>query len=494
MNKKMKKFIKILKSISLSQKEKDVLRYKIEQFISFNPIRNEIHIPKKSFYFSVFTFRTLAKGVSLVLIALIVVGGTGVSYASTDALPGDRLYNVKINVNEKIEEKLAMSTQARVTVQTQRVERRLTEVQKLVERKDLSPERKEIVRVNLERNVSEVARTIENLKNEGRVEKALDTASRITPVLEAHKKVLTEQKQTERKDTRDSNENIELDLEINSFASFETMDEEQKEEYDSLLETVKAAIQKVEEVENRVIEKVNEDQKTAEEMTARNTEEVTRKLETLKKENIEIEIKAQNEKDILVETKVETRESEIKTIETLSAEKMETSAQDNLPVPAKATVVEPKIVSQTDAEIKVKEAEELLKKAEAARSEGKFREALILSQNARKIIQLIEEYKKIKSAETSTEIKVEKTQTQTSSVNTAPTVSSTETKIETRPSSVEVKTGTEVRIEGSTSTETKNELTNPIDIKAEAIKSIEETSASLKKLNLSQSIQTRLLP
>ncbi|MEZ4114541.1 MAG: hypothetical protein R3B65_03915 [Candidatus Paceibacterota bacterium] len=116
------------------------------------------------------------------------------SYASTDALPGDKLYNVKINVNEKIEEKLALTTEAKVTVQTQKVERRLTEAQKLADKKDLSPEKKEIIKTNLEKNVNEVAKSIKNLKDEGKIEEALDTTSKISPVLEAHKKVLTEQK------------------------------------------------------------------------------------------------------------------------------------------------------------------------------------------------------------------------------------------------------------------------------------------------------------
>jgi hypothetical protein len=456
MNKKMKNFIKILKSISLSQKEKDVLRYKIEEFISFNPIRGDIHIPKKSFYFSIFTFRTLAKGVSLVLIALIVVGGTGVSYASTDALPGDKLYNVKINVNEKIEEKLAFTTEAKVTVQTQKVERRLTEAQKLVEKNDLSPEKKEIVKTNLEKNVAEVTKTITDLKDEGKIEEALDTTSKLTPVLEAHKKVLTEQK-------------VEADLETETenVMSFKMATAEG--ETDSLLEGVDAAIKKVEEAEKNVIEKVEEDQKTAEEVTERNKEEVKNKIESLKKENIEIGIKAE-------EDEAEKKAAEdAGDIGLMSVEMKSDVAMDSaLVLPALRSI---EIISETDAELKVKEAESLLLKAEEAKVSGNFKEALMLSQQAKKIIGQIEEYKKIKSVEAVFENK------ELSEQNS--------TKTETEESTVPVK---ETEIKTDIKTEIKNEVeVLPIDIKAEAIRSLEETNASLKKINLSQSTEIRLL-
>ncbi|MDQ5883462.1 MAG: hypothetical protein QG654_376 [Patescibacteria group bacterium] len=446
MNKKMKKFIKILKSINLSQKEKDVLRYKIEQFISFNPIRNEIHIPKKSFYFSIFTFRALGKGVSLVLIALTVIGGTGVSYASTEALPGDKLYNVKINVNEKIEEKLAFTTEAKVVVQTQKVERRLTEAQKLVEKKDFSAEKKEIVKTNLEKNVNEVTKSIQDLKNEGKIEEALDTTSKITPVLEAHKKVLTEQK-------------VKADIvaEADSAVSFKTM--MVAEENDSLLDSVDAAIKKVEDAEKDVIEQVNEDQKTAEEVTERNTEEVSKKIESLKKENIEIDLKSKeetSEKELLEKSSLEVNTF---TTDTLPETKVSTATSTESSLLPFGIIIQ----SETDAELKVKEAESLLIKAEEAKASGNFKEALLLSQEAKKIIGQIEEYKKIKSVEA------------------------------LEVNSLEVPTTKEGALEVEAKEIIPAEIL-PIDIKAEAIKSLEETNASLKKINLNQSTQSRLLP
>ncbi|MEZ4211137.1 MAG: hypothetical protein R3B39_02520 [Candidatus Paceibacterota bacterium] len=451
MNKKLKKFIKMLKMISLSEKEKDTLRYRIEQFISYNPIRSEVHVPKKTFYFSIFTFKALGKAVSLVLIALIVVGGSGVSYASTDSLPGDKLYNVKINVNEKIEEKLAFSTEAKVVVQRQQVERRLTEAQKLVEKKDLSPEKKEIVKTNLEKNVKDVTESIENLKKEGKIEEALDTTSKITPVLEAHKKVLTEQKTEEDKKENSSEITAKMSVALDSKV----------EEKDALLDTVEEAIRKVEKAEKEIIEEVNENEKTAEEVAEKNTKEVSEKIEILKKENDEsskeeVEIKEESNQEVSLS--LEKDLTLVNSTATTTSGNVEKSAI--------------KISSETDAKLKVKEAESLLVQAEAAKKSGNFKQALLLSQQAKKIIAQIEEYQKIKQADLSSEESTSKSES---------------TKTEVAPVTKEPATEVEVKEEIKTEVPV-------VDIKAEAIKSLEETNASLKKINFIQSTQNRLLP
>lgn len=445
----------MLKMINLSEKEKDTLRYRIEQFISYNPIRSEVHVPKKTFYFSIFTFKALGKAVSLVLIALIVVGGSGVSYASTDSLPGDKLYNVKINVNEKIEEKLAFSTEAKVVVQRQQVERRLTEAQKLVEKKDLSPEKKEIVKTNLEKNVKDVTESIENLKKEGKIEEALDTTSKITPVLEAHKKVLTEQKTEEDKKENSSEITAKMSVALDSKV----------EEKDALLDTVEEAIRKVEKAEKEIIEEVDENEKTAEEVAEKNTKEVSEKIEILKKENDEsskeeVEIKEESNQEVSLS--LEKDLTLVNSTATTTSGSVEKSAI--------------KISSETDAKLKVKEAENLLVQAEAAKKSGNFKQALLLSQQAKKIIAQIEEYQKIKQTDLSSEESTSKSES---------------TKTEVLP--VTKEPVTEVEVKEEIKTEVKTEVP-VVDIKAEAIKSLEETNASLKKINFIQSTQNRLLP
>lgn len=446
----------MLKMISLSEKEKDTLRYRIEQFISYNPIRSEVHVPKKTFYFSIFTFKALGKAVSLVLIALIVVGGSGVSYASTDSLPGDKLYNVKINVNEKIEEKLAFSTEAKVVVQRQQVERRLTEAQKLVEKKDLSPEKKEIVKTNLEKNVKDVTESIENLKKEGKIEEALDTTSKIAPVLEAHKKVLTEQKTEE--DKNDKSDSFAM------MAKMSVVLDEEAEEKDALLDTVEDAIKQVEKAEKEIIEEVNENQKKAEEVTEKNTKEVSEKIEILKKESDE-----SSKEDLTIK---EDMKQEI----SISLEKDPVMTNSTATTTDGTEKMLIKISSEYDVKLRIQESEKLIIQAEEAKKSGDFKQALLLSQQAKKIITQIEEYQKIKQVEVSNLENSQKVNTEKNPINL-------ENKEEQSVNQIKEDVKAEVKVE-----------TQTVDIKAEAIKSLEETNASLKKINFIQSAQNRLLP
>ncbi|MDQ5901669.1 MAG: hypothetical protein QG580_384 [Patescibacteria group bacterium] len=456
MNRNFKRLIKGAKEIKLSEKEKETLRYRISEFVSFNPIRGKNPAIRKSFYFSVFTLRNLSKGLAMVLVAVLVVGGTGVSYASTDSLPGDKLYTVKVNVNEKIEEKLAFTTEAKVVVQTQKVERRLTEVQKLAETKKLSPEKKEIVKHNLEKNISSVTKTIETLKEEGKTEKALDVVAMVTPVLEAHKEVLVEKNKQEK-------EEADSMIMMAKFSTPETESSEKtEEEFDKIIESVDAAIKKVEEVEEKVIDEiVKNESETISDVAIKNTEEASQKIEEVK-ENLVVE----NDLALFNNTEAKTAKTapeDAMLMSTLSAE----------------IILIEETAQEFSIDQKIKEAEDLIKQSDLAKSVGNFKESLTLSQKAKKIIQQIEEYKKIKSAEiipATEETKEVPKETVADPIKEA----------ETTPS-VEVKTDIK--------TETKTEINPGLNIKeleAAAIKSLEETNESLKKINFNQSTQNHL--
>lgn len=464
----MKKFIKYLQSVRLSEKEKSLLRYRLQEFISFNPIRNERVVPKKSFYFSVFTLRSLSKGLALVLIILVVVGGTGVSYASTDALPGDKLYPIKVNVNEKIEETLALGAEAKVHVQTQKVERRLTEAQKLADTNKLSVENKKIVKAHLEKNVAEMTKTIVDLSHDGKIEAALDVTSKITPVLEAHKEVFVE------KDNLDSTQ-------AKMAVMADSMTEEDSE---SLLDTVNAAIKKVEEAEETVINSATDDMSVAAEVTQKNTEEAIKKIEGIKKEKEGVDVSNTSnaeEAEVSAETQMESSttfsslpSSDKSTLSVEQAAQMKTFASFSL--------APEKTYSEEDIETKIQVAEDLLKRAEYEKGVGHYREALILSQSARKIIQQIEEYRKIKEAPQVIKTEIKST-LESTEINKTPTQVIEPEK--EKESSVEEK---------ESETSVVPPIVEKIDLKAEAIKSLEETTSSFKKLNMGSTLeaQTRL--
>jgi len=140
MENRFNNLIKIMKAEKMTEEEKTSIRFKVETFVQNNPIS----IPQKSPYFSRFHFAKAGKIFATGLL-LMVIGVGGLSYSSASALPGDLLYPIKINLNEKIEEKLAFTPTEKVALQQKRIETRFTEVESLIKTKKITPENNSVV-------------------------------------------------------------------------------------------------------------------------------------------------------------------------------------------------------------------------------------------------------------------------------------------------------------------------------------------------------------
>ncbi len=485
-NRKLKKFIKILKSTKLSEKEKNLLRYRVSEFIAFNPIRGNTKVAKKSFYFSIFTFRTLSKTIALALILLVVVGGSGVTYASSSALPGDKLYQVKVNVNERIEEKLALTTEAKTQVHSTHVERRLNEARTLVQNQNLSPEKKEIVKTNLEKNVKSVTQSIESLKNEGKIEKALEMTSNISPVLETHKEILVKKNESKNNDIEGTSLSQELELETSVSVG-------------SLIETIDIAIKQIEEVEETVIEKILDNQESLENLTSKNKEEVNNTINSIRASESQNTVETESEAVLETSTKsLEDKNSETVAVESsIEMKVLETNATDISAVTMTSAklVAEPIIIkSEEDVESRIKKAEDLLIQAEIERVNKNYKEALVLSQKAKKIIRQIEIYRKIKAVETSAGAIHQTTEAQVTPQKD--TVKKDEALLPATPENETMKPEsetTENKLEAGLEIK-KEEVKASIEItETDVIKSIEESNGLLRKINQANlEAQTRL--
>jgi hypothetical protein len=190
MKENFKNFIKRARASKLSETEKDVLRSKILEFISWNPIRGKAPILRDRNYISIFEVRYFMKAASIALICVLVVGGSGVSYAAAKALPGEALYSVKININEGIEETLATTPKAKLAVQSEHIQRRLDEVQTLRKENKLSSSAQKIVIDKLDEHTQEASKSIEMLREQGDVSSILEATSSLTPIFEANKEIL----------------------------------------------------------------------------------------------------------------------------------------------------------------------------------------------------------------------------------------------------------------------------------------------------------------
>lgn len=441
MKEDLKNFIKGAKGVSLSPSERSVLREKIMEFISFNPIRGEVPMLRDKNYISIFEVRHFMKAASLVLIFAVVIGGSGMSYAASNALPGETLYVVKVNINEGIQEKLATTPKAKLAVQSEHIQKRLDEVQTLRKENKLSPETQNIVIAKLDEHTASASRSIDQLREEGDVSAVLEATSNLTPIFEANKNILEKENnkvdiENEIDDTDtliakiDDSSKIFQDQENSVIASVDeentnntmTMTMSKATSQDPALTTEEAnkatnkAEREVKEISNQIYEIIEERIDTAKE-----------KINQIKKEISEEETVIAPITPEPTETPIIEEPTAVKSEETLEADK--TTTLSRLPINTLKALPEEKIdtpatvidkpvieiapvveVDAFDTLGKIELAELLIKNAEKLLGEKKFKEALTVAQEVNRIAGEIETDRRMKALDLAKKESFEKTQ------------------------------------------------------------------------------------
>lgn len=130
------------------------------------------------------SLRMAASGVAGILLI-----GAVISYAAEGTLPGDVLYPVKVEVNERLLAWTAVSQEAQADWSVERTTRRLEELERLATVGGLDDTLREKIASRFEQNTEEAHKAIVLLKKE-QIEVAADTSSRLESSLRVHEKVL----------------------------------------------------------------------------------------------------------------------------------------------------------------------------------------------------------------------------------------------------------------------------------------------------------------
>ena len=99
MNDKLAKILNKAREVKMTIEEKSLLKSNIMLHMESGAFSEEVihELPKKSPYI----FHSLfARGMVLAVVIIIIASG-GVSFAANSSLPGEILYTVKVNINEK---------------------------------------------------------------------------------------------------------------------------------------------------------------------------------------------------------------------------------------------------------------------------------------------------------------------------------------------------------------------------------------------------------
>lgn len=186
-HKNLEEMLRSLKSVSLSETEKSSMRGNLINFMQSDVRIADQPRPKaQSQLLTVllnFRFMPIALGVMILL-------GSGVSFAAEGSLPGEILYPVK-SFNEKARVVLALSGEAKAEYESKFAVRRLEEAEKLMASGSLNAEHRADLEARFEAHAEKVKAHVEEVKNKKNFEAAAEISGRLESSLNAHGRVLS---------------------------------------------------------------------------------------------------------------------------------------------------------------------------------------------------------------------------------------------------------------------------------------------------------------
>lgn len=178
--------LKSLKSISMTHDEYVSVRRMLElQSSSSVPQRSSI----QSSFFHQLLFMRPVQGIAFGLIILLS-SGASLSYASTDALPGDTLYNFKVAITEEIPT-ITMTNEERAHYEVARAAKRLDETVTLALEGKLNPEIEQQISENIKKHTHRAKKTAQKIQTE-QTQAPLAIATQIEHELSARTEILNE--------------------------------------------------------------------------------------------------------------------------------------------------------------------------------------------------------------------------------------------------------------------------------------------------------------
>lgn len=126
---------------------------------------------------------------AVAVVIIVIVAGNSAVLASYDALPGDALYSVKVDIVEPIRVALAQTPLAKAEVQAQQVQTRLQEAETLAAQGSLTEAKEQEINQRVLKQSSDLAINVSSVK-ETAPEKAQDIDTTIQASLNTHERIL----------------------------------------------------------------------------------------------------------------------------------------------------------------------------------------------------------------------------------------------------------------------------------------------------------------
>jgi hypothetical protein len=173
--------LKMLKSITLTQEEKGILRASVAR---------GIQIARQTPVVSIF-HRSIQHGLRIGLstfLFIVFVGGS-VSVVADNSLPGDPLYSFKINVNEEVKGAFLKTPEDKLSWQKTRIDNRLNEIKTLAASNTLTKAKQETAQRALDTHIEAFSKELGTLSDE-KPSEALEVTASLEKSLKVQKEDL----------------------------------------------------------------------------------------------------------------------------------------------------------------------------------------------------------------------------------------------------------------------------------------------------------------
>ncbi len=198
--KRIEKLKSVSQNISLRKEEKLLMRENINKYMESFPLIAKLGVIESlmarlnSWKQAILSFRLLAlkktKIMITAIISLVLALSGGVSFAAQGSVPGDALYPIKVNVNEKAQVLLAVSPEAKLALQGKLAEYRLEEASKLAAEGKLNAENKKELEARFKANVKVFTENSKKLSDNDKNFNPTDLNIRFESQIKAYEAVL----------------------------------------------------------------------------------------------------------------------------------------------------------------------------------------------------------------------------------------------------------------------------------------------------------------
>lgn len=185
----MEQWKKVLHSLRMSAEEKTVMKARLVRFVETHTTPETVPSP---YVHHNFIFKPL-QAVAFALV-LVLGGGSGLAFASQNSLPGDALYNFKVNITEEIVALAKRGPEAKAQNAIERAARRLDETTELALAGKLTDTTKNSISRYIQEHTDDVRKYAKSVKEE-QLQVELELVSGLVATLNPRTEILKEIKE-----------------------------------------------------------------------------------------------------------------------------------------------------------------------------------------------------------------------------------------------------------------------------------------------------------